>query len=112
MAEVERDVLGMAESVATMLRGASSAARTVTVKVKFSDLSLQTRSHTLGQAVATGAAIAQVSAALLASIDPGDGLPVLWGRPSVMRDGAGEEGRLSFDLVQGLDGGTRSRTHD
>jgi DNA polymerase-4 len=42
--ELERHVLRMAESVATMLRGSSSAARTVTVKVKFKDLSLQTRS--------------------------------------------------------------------
>ena len=52
----------MAESVATMLRSSSTAARTVTVKVKFTDLSLQTRSHTLGQAITTGGAIGQVAA--------------------------------------------------
>ena len=49
-AALERHVLRMAESVATMLRGSSTAARTVTVKVKFRDLSLQTRSHTFGSA--------------------------------------------------------------
>ena len=71
-AQLERHVLRMAESVATMLRGASTAARTVTVKVKFSDLSLQARSHTLAQAITTGGAIGQVAATLLAGIDPGE----------------------------------------
>ena len=39
--ELERHVLRMAESVATMLRGAASSARTITVKIKFKDLSLR-----------------------------------------------------------------------
>ena len=75
--ELERHVLRMAESVATMLRGASSSARTITVKVKFKDLSLQTRSHTLERPIATGGAIGQVAAALLAGIDPGEGIRLL-----------------------------------
>ena len=62
--ELERHVLRMAESVATMLRGSSSAARTVTVKVKFRDLSLQTRSHTLARPITTGGAHRAGGAAL------------------------------------------------
>ena len=75
--ELERHVLRMAESVATMLRGASSSARTITVKVKFKDLSLVTRSHTLERPIATGGAIGQVAAALLSGVDPGEGIRLL-----------------------------------
>jgi DNA polymerase-4 len=107
-AELERHVLRMAESVATMLRGASSAARTVTVKVKFTDLSLQTRSHTLGQAITTGGAIGQVAASLLAAIDPGEGIRLLGVSASGLVEGGGDQ--LSFDLGDGRDEGTQSAT--
>ena len=52
--ELERHALRMAESVATMLRGEGSSCRTVTVKVKFRDFSMQTRSHTLERPITTG----------------------------------------------------------
>jgi DNA polymerase-4 len=99
--ELERHVLRMAESVATMLRGAATSARTITVKVKYKDLSLQTRSHTLGRPIATGGAIGQVAAALLAGIDPGEGIRLL----GVSASGLSADGvdQLSFDLGDGLD---------
>ena len=75
--ELERHVLRMADSVATMLRGASTGCRTVTVKVKFKDLSLITRSHTLSRPISTGGAIGQVASALLAGVDPGEGIRLL-----------------------------------
>lgn len=99
--ELERHVLRMAESVATMLRGESSAARTVTVKVKFKDFTLQTRSHTLGRPIATGGAIGQVAAALLAGIDPGEGIRLLGVSASGLSAGGADQ--LSFDLGDGLD---------
>jgi DNA polymerase IV len=108
VAELERHVLRMAESVATMLRGSSTAARTVTVKVKFGDLSLQTRSHTLGQAITTGGAIGQVAASLLAGIDPGEGIRLLGVSASGLVEGGGAQ--LSFDLGDGRDEGTQSAT--
>ena len=107
-AVLERHVFRMAESVATMLRGSSSAARTVTVKVKFSDLSLQRRSHTLGQAITTGGAIGQVAASLLAVIDPGEGIRLLGVSASGLVEGGGDQ--LSFDLGDGRDEGTQSAT--
>jgi DNA polymerase IV len=107
-AELERHVLRMAESVATMLRGSSTAARTVTVKVKFSDLSLQTRSHTLGQPIATGGAIGQVAASLLTGIDPGEGIRLLGVSASGLVEGGGDQ--LSFDLGDGRTEGTQSAT--
>jgi DNA polymerase-4 len=105
---LERHALRMSESVATMLRAASSGARTVTVKVKFSDLSLQTRSHTLGRAISTGGAIGQVAAALLAGIHPGEGIRLLGVSASNLAEGGGDQ--LSFDLGDGRDEGTESAT--
>jgi DNA polymerase-4 len=107
-AELERHVLRMAESVATMLRGTSSAARTITVKVKFKDLSLQTRAHTLDRAITTGGAIGQVAAALLAGIDPGEGIRLLGVSASGLKEGGGDQ--LSFDLADGRDEGAQSAT--
>jgi len=98
-AELERNVLRMGESVATMLRGASTAARTITVKVKFTDFSLQTRSHTLERPITTGGAIGQVAAALLSGIDPGDGIRLLGVSASGLSSGSGDQ--LAFDLGDG-----------
>jgi DNA polymerase-4 len=105
---LERHALRMSESVATMLRRASSAARTVTVKVKFRDLSLQTRSHTLGRAISTGGAIGQVAAALLAGIHPGEGIRLLGVSASNLAEGGGDQ--LSFDLGDGRVEGSESAT--
>jgi DNA polymerase IV len=108
--ELERHALRMAESVATMLRGSDSAARTITVKVKFKDLSLQTRSHTLGRAITTGGAIGQVAAALLSGIDPGDGIRLLGVSASGLVEGGGGGDQLSFDLGDGRNEGNQSAT--
>jgi DNA polymerase-4 len=97
--ELERHALRMADSVATMLRDTSTSARTITVKVKFKDFSLQTRSHTLGRTVATGGAVGQVAAALLASIDPGEGIRLLGVSASGLVPGGADQ--LSFDLGDG-----------
>ena len=104
--ELERHVLRMSESVATMLRGTSTAARTITVKVKFKDLSLQTRSHTLGRAIVTGGAIGQVASALLAGIDPGEGIRLIGVSASGLTVGGADQ--LSFDLGDGLESSNES----
>ena len=98
----------MAESVATMLRGASSSARTITVKIKFKDLSLPSRSHTMERPITTGGAIGQVAAALLAGVDPGEGIRLL----GVSASGLAAAGvdQLSFDLGDGLHEDNESAT--
>ncbi len=106
--ELERHVLRMAESVATMLRGSSHAARTITVKVKFKDFSLQTRSHTLGRAISTGNAIGLVAAARLAGVDPGEGIRLLGVSASGLKPSGGDQ--LSFDLGDGRAEGNESAT--
>lgn len=106
--ELERHVLRMAESVATMLRAASTACRTVTVKVKFKDLSLVTRSHTLGRSISTGGAIGQVAAALLASVDPGEGIRLIGVSASGLTKADADQ--LSFDLGDGMTEANESAT--
>jgi len=107
-AELERHALRMAESVATMLRGEHSAARTISIKVKFKDFSMQTRAHTLDRAVTTGGAIGQLAAALLAGIDPGEGIRLLGVSASGLVEGGGDQ--LSFDLGDGRSDGGQSAT--
>ena len=106
--ELEHNVVRMAESVATMLRGAATACRTVTVKIKFKDLSLVTRSHTLSRPISTGGAIGQVAAALLAGVDPGEGIRLL----GVSASGLTKAGtdQLSFDLGDGMTEANQSAT--
>ena len=106
--ELERHVLRMAESVATMLRGASTGCRTVTVKVKFKDLSLVSRSHTLSRPISTGGAIGQLAAALLSGVDPGEGIRLL----GVSASGLTKAGvdQLSFDLGDGMTEANQSAT--
>ena len=106
--ELERHVLRMAESVATMLRGASSSARTITVKVKFKDLSLQSRSRTVERPITTGGAIGQVAATLLSGIDPGEGIRLLGVSASGLSAGGSDQ--LSFDLGDGRSEDSQSAT--
>jgi DNA polymerase-4 len=106
--ELERHVLRMSESVATMLRGGGTACRTVTVKVKFKDLSLISRSHTLSRPLSTGGAIGLVAAALLASVDPGEGIRLLGVSASGLTTAGGDQ--LSFDLGDGMTEANQSGT--
>ena len=99
---VDRAVLGahvqrMAESVATQLRSSGVAARTVTVKVKFPDFSLATRSHTLDFGLDTGKAIGAVAGALLESVEIGDGVRLLGVSTSGLQPAGGGR-QLRFDL--------------
>jgi DNA polymerase-4 len=106
--ELERHVLRMAESVATMLRGESTACRTVTVKVKFKDLSLVSRSHTLSRSISTGGAIGLVAAALLASVEPGEGIRLVGVSASGLTKAGADQ--LSFDLGDGTTEANQSAT--
>jgi DNA polymerase-4 len=58
----------MADASATALRNAGLTARTVTVKVRFADFSLVTRSHTLDQPIDGSRAVTAVADALLDTV--------------------------------------------
>lgn len=90
----------MSESVASHLRKSGQCARTVTVKVKFPDFSLVTRSHSIGFPVDTGKAIAVVAGALLDAVDVGPGVRLLGVSVSGLQ-AAGASRQLRFDIDDG-----------
>ncbi len=95
--ELRRHALRMSESVAVHLREAGLAGRTVTVKVKYGDFSLISRSHTLPVPVDTAAAIAAVATELLDSVDLQDGVRLFGVSVSGLQEG-GTARQLAFDL--------------
>ncbi len=95
-------ILGMADSVATRLRQAHLAGRTVTLKVRFGDFSTHTRSVTSPVALDDGALIARHGAALLDSFDIGRGVRLLGvGVTNLVAAGAGPAEQLRLDLSAG-----------
>lgn len=108
----DRAVLGahlhrMAESVASHLRSSGLAARTVTVKVKFPDFSVVTRSHTLDFGLDTGKAIGTLACALLDAVEIGDGVRLLGVSASGLQPAGGGR-QLRFDLGDAGDGCDRA----
>jgi DNA polymerase-4 len=74
---LKREAVRMAEAVAARLRELGQAGRTVTVKVKFADFQLITRSRTLPEPVDTGTAVAVIACELLDQVDPTPGVRLL-----------------------------------
>jgi len=74
---LERHAIRMAESVAIQLRASSLRARTLTVKVKFPDLSVVSRSRTFDVGIDTAPSVAAVAVALLGSVETGAGVRLL-----------------------------------
>ena len=70
-------LLRMVDASATALRRAELAARTITVKVRFSDFSMVTRSHSLVSPIDASPAIGAVATALLASVPADQGVRLL-----------------------------------
>jgi DNA polymerase-4 len=75
--ELHAHLLRMVDLAATHLRKADLAARTVTVKVRFGDFTLVTRSHSLVRPVDSGRAMGAIAAALLDSVDLSRGIRLL-----------------------------------
>jgi len=66
------------------------------------------RSHTTERPLTTGGAIGQVAAALLAGVDPGEGIRLLGVSASGLATGGVDQ--LSFDLGDGLNDDNESAT--
>ena len=92
--------LRMAESVAIHLREGGLVARTVTVKVKYGDFTLVTRSHTVPQPVDTAPALGAMARALLDSVDAAPGVRLLGVSVSGLTHDVGAT-QLVFDLDAG-----------
>ena len=74
---LEREVVRLADAVATRLRRQGLAGRTVTLKVRFGDFRTITRSRTEPEAVDTGPDLAAVGSALLDGVDVSPGVRLL-----------------------------------
>jgi DNA polymerase-4 len=95
--ELHRHLVRMVDASATALRRSQLAARTISVKIKFADFTLITRSHTMAEPIDTTAAIGKVAATLLDSVDCELGIRLLG--VSLSGFGRDEHGtQLSFDL--------------
>jgi DNA polymerase-4 len=89
----------MVDASSTALRGSGLAARTVTIKVRYADFSMITRSHTLPVAIDATPAIGSVAAALLESVQLDQGVRLL----GVSLSGFGEaEAGIQLTLDLGL----------
>lgn len=76
-ADLHREVVRQADAVASRLREASLAGRTVTVKVRFNDFATITRSRTVPEPLDTGAGVAAVAGDLLDGVDTAPGVRLL-----------------------------------
>ena len=66
------EIVRLSDAVASRLRSASQAGRTVTLKLRFADFSTVTRSRTLSAAVDSGAEVARVAGVLLHQLAPSE----------------------------------------
>ena len=99
--ELLREAVRLADGVASRLRAHGTGARTITVKLKFSDFTLISRSRTLPSPIATAQAILDAVTPLLRSIELPLGVRLL----GISGSNFGEPAeQLSLDhLVGGLD---------
>jgi hypothetical protein len=67
--DLHRHLTRMVDASATNLRQSGLAARTISVKIRFGDFTLLTRSHSMDNPIDTAPAIGAVAAALLDSVD-------------------------------------------
>ena len=74
---LERELGRLADGVASRLRAASLAGRTVSLKVRFGDFRTISRARTLREATAVAADIAQVARRLLDGVPIDDGIRLL-----------------------------------
>ncbi|MEO6989428.1 MAG: DNA polymerase IV [Aquihabitans sp.] len=97
--DLERDLLRLADAVATRLRHAQQRGRTITVKVRFGDFSTITRSVTLPQPTDSARELTRVARRLFGDVDPSPGVRLIGVGVSHLGDETGGE-QLSFDSLE------------
>ena len=71
------ELVALSDSVASRLRAAGKAGKTVTVKIRFRDFRTITRSHTLASAVDSGVVLAREAKQLLKTVDVAPGVRLI-----------------------------------
>jgi len=95
-AELRRELVRLADGVATRLRANGRAAQTLTIKVRFSGFHTITRSVTVASPIATAHAIVGALTPLLDGVDPTPGVRLLGVSASKLTQ-AGEQLSLNLD---------------
>ncbi|MCU1487626.1 MAG: dinB [Actinomycetia bacterium] len=97
-ATLERELLRLADAVATRLRKAGVTGRTVQLKVRFHDFETITRAETVPEGIDEVTALVRVGRRLLAGIDPSPGVRLLGISVSQLTEGAARQ--LTFDEAE------------
>lgn len=108
IATLDRDLVRLVDAVATRLRKAGVAGRTVQVKVKFADFQLATRSETLAEPVDEPGPILGVARRLLAQLDPTPGVRLLGVSVAGLAEGATRQLTLDDALEPERSGAVRA----
>ncbi len=98
--ELQHRLVRMVDASATALRRAQLAARTVSIKVKFGDFTLITRSHSMSAPIDASPAVGAVAGALLDAVDLKTGVRLLgasaYPASAVRRPGPSSSSILAF----------------
>jgi DNA polymerase-4 len=95
---LQHELVRLGDSVASRLRGAHVAGRTVSIKVRFHDFRTITRSITLPSAVDTGPDVVRAATELLHKVDPTPGVRLLGIHVSHLVEGSARQ--LSLDDLE------------
>jgi DNA polymerase-4 len=108
--ELHSEVIRMADAVASRLRAAGLAGRTVTVKVRFGDFTTITRSHSVPAPVDAGQVIGAVAQRLVRAVDVSGGVRLLGvGVSSLSRPSVVPAEQLALTLPDDNQPGKRER---
>jgi DNA polymerase-4 len=108
-AALDRELVRMADSVGSRLRGASLSGRTVTLKVRFGSFETITRSQTSTASLDDGLAIATVARELLDRVDVTVGVRLIGVGVSNLEEGAARQ--LTLDGLDPTDSGAQGVTN-
>jgi DNA polymerase IV len=97
---LEREVVRLADAVGSRLRQHDLSGRTVTLKVRFSDFHIVTRSQTLPSPTDSTSVITREAKGLLAGVDPSGGVRLLGVGVSGLVEGGARQ--LALDEVDAL----------
>jgi DNA polymerase-4 len=98
--ELDREIVRMADAVASRMRRAGLVGRTVGLKIRYGDFVTLTRSRTCPTELSDGPLIAAIAAALLAALDVSPGVRLLGvGVSNLSAAGSHRAEQMSFELA-------------
>ena len=111
-AVLEREVVRLSDRVASRLRGAGAAARTVQLKIRYGDFRTITRSRTLADATDLSSELARTAAELLAAVDIGGGVRLIGVAAQQLDREPAVQGALALDGDTGSGAATNHERRD